>query len=213
MIDECLVVEFAVDGDNCPLADLSASVGTSVDCHPPLLRNDGTSLLRFSVSESAQEFATALDDDERIDYLHVVDGGHSITARCLSKQPCVVHDLIDAGFLAESLEYSEGNGFFSGGVVGYDVLRNIIDSLQDTVGVDIKRVYPLDNDEENAVHKRWGLTPAQEEALRVGYEMEYLSVPREVTASDVADELGISKSAFLERLHRGEQQLFSQMFR
>jgi predicted DNA binding protein len=37
-------------------------------------------------------------------------------------------------------------------------------------------------------------------------------VPREVTAADVAAELGISKSAFLERLHRAERTLFRQLF-
>ncbi len=42
--------------------------------------------------------------------------------------------------------------------------------------------------------------------------MGYFSVPREATASDVAEELGISKSAFLERLHRAERSMFTQIF-
>jgi predicted DNA binding protein len=42
--------------------------------------------------------------------------------------------------------------------------------------------------------------------------MGYFSVPRETTASEVAAELGISKSAFLERLRRGQDGLFAQVF-
>jgi predicted DNA binding protein len=42
--------------------------------------------------------------------------------------------------------------------------------------------------------------------------MGYFAVPRESTATEVADEIGISKSAFLERLRRGQAGLFRQLF-
>lgn len=212
MIDDCLVVEFAVDGDDCPLSELTEEYSTRVKCRPPLLREDGTSLLHFTVTENAEEIVSALDDDERIDFLHAVDTDQGTNVRCLSRQPCVIHDLVDSGFLAESLEYRYGTGYFSGSVIGYDVLQNVLQTTRDAIGVDLKRVYPLYADDDDDVVKKWDLTPAQEEALRVAYEINYLSVPREVTAVDVADELGISKSAFLERLRRAEHQILAQMF-
>lgn len=73
-------------------------------------------------------------------------------------------------------------------------------------------VHPLESNEENLIVKQWDVTPAQEEALRAALEMEYIAVLRAVTASDVADELEISKSAFLERLQRGEYHVFSRIF-
>ncbi|WP_435348571.1 helix-turn-helix domain-containing protein [Haloarchaeobius sp. HRN-SO-5] len=212
MIEECLVVEFAVTGDDCPFADATSELDTTVHCHPPQYRADGTTLLRFTATSRTDDLASWLDEDDRIAYLHVSDAGDGSNYRCLSKHPCVIHDLINTGFMAESLEYRNGRGIFSGGVVGYDVLRNVLETTQDAVGVDLKRVYPLDSSQDELIVKKWDLTPAQEEALRVGLEMNYLSVPREVTATDVADELGISKSAFLERLHRGEQHLLGQIF-
>jgi predicted DNA binding protein len=42
--------------------------------------------------------------------------------------------------------------------------------------------------------------------------MGFFSVPREADASEVAAELGIGKSAFLERLRRGQATLFAQLF-
>lgn len=212
MIDDCLVVEFAVDGDDCPLSELTAEHGTRVECRPPLSRGDGTSLLYFTVTENEAEMVSGLEADDRIDFLHVVETGDGTNVRCLSRQPCVIHELVDVGFLVESLEYRDGTGYFSGCVVGYDVLHNVLETTRDAIGVELQRVYPLDTDEEDSVVKKWDLTPAQEEALRAAYEMEYLSVPRAVTAEDVAAELGISKSAFLERIRRAEQQLLSQMF-
>ena len=212
MIENCLVVEFAVEGDDCVLADVTGDLGAEVQCRPPLARSDGTALLRATVTKLADDVVEALDADDRVNFLHVVDEEQGTNVRFLTKQPCVVHDLVDSGFLVESLEYANGTGTFGGSVVGYDVLRNVLKTTRDAIGVDLKRVYQLDSNEEDYVVKKWDVTPAQEEALRAAFEMEYLAVPREVTASDVAAELDISKSAFLERLRRGEHQLLAQMF-
>ena len=57
------------------------------------------------------------------------------------------------------------------------------------------------------------LTPAQEAALRTALETGYFSVPRDATASEVAAELEISKSAFLERLRRGQESLLREALR
>lgn len=212
MIEECLVVEFAVTGDDCPLAEATDELETTVHCHPPQYREDGTTLLRFTATSDTDRLAEWLDQDDRIGYLHVTDSDGTRNYRCLARQPCVVHELINTGFMAESVEYRRGRGIFSGYVVGYDVLRNILQTTQDAVGVSLQHVYPLDSSQDEQIVKKWNLTPAQEEALRASMEMNYLSVPREVTASEVAEELGIGKSAFLERLHRGEQHLLRQIF-
>jgi predicted DNA binding protein len=211
MIDECLVVEFRVQDDGCPLADATRAAGVDVDAQPPQLRADGYALLRFTAPES-DEFAAALDGDDRIRYLHFSTSDGRQNGRCLSKQPCVVHDLVSAGFMMESLRYRDGSAVFTGAVVGHDVLRGVLDTAGETVGVTLERAYPIQADEEGAVAQRWDLTPRQEEALRAAVARDYFAVPRGATAAEVADDLDISKSAFIERIHRGEHALFSQAF-
>ena len=211
MIDECLVVEFRVEDDDCPLADATRAAGVTVDARPPQLRADGYALLRFTAPDS-EAFVTALDADGRIRYLHVssVDGRRN--GRCLSKHLCVVHDLVSAGFMIESLRYRDGSATFTGAVVGREVLRGVLDTAGETVGVTLERTYPLGADEESTVVQQWDLTPRQEEALRTAVGMDYFAVPRGATAAEVAAAIGISKSAFLERVHRGESTLFGQVF-
>jgi predicted DNA binding protein len=210
MIPECLVVEFAVSGDDCPLADASR-VGVTVDATPPQLRADGNALLRFGAPDD-DRLARALDGDDRIRYLHRARGGGRATYRCLSKQPCVVHELVSEGFVVESLAYRDGDARFTGAVVGYDVLEGVMNRAGETVGVRLERVHPLGAEEDQPVAQRWNLTPRQEEALRAAQRMGYFDVPRGADASDVAAELGIGKSAFLERLRRGQRSLFTQLF-
>ncbi|AFK21500.1 transcriptional regulator (plasmid) [Haloferax mediterranei ATCC 33500] len=211
MIEECLVAEFRIDGDDCPLARATEEVPATVDAAAPQLRADGNVLLHFSAS-SDDRLAATLDADDDIRYLHVTRGDDAHTYRCLSKHPCVVHELVDVGFLVESMEYNDGGATMRGAVVGYDVLRGVMEKAGHTVGIQLQRVYPLRSDETPPVGRAWDLTPAQEESLRVAVEMGYFELPRTITAEDVADELGISKSAFLERLRRAQQSLFGTLF-
>lgn len=211
MIDECLGVEVRIEGDSCPLAQAVRAVDVSVDARPPLLRDDGNALLRFSGPES-DRLAAVLDADDRLHYLYRsrTDGRH--TYRCLSTRRCVVHDLVSAGFLVDSLTYGPESTAVTGAVVGQEVLQGVMETAGETVGVELERVYPLGPEDDAPVASRWDLTPAQAESLRTAVEMGYFTVPRKTTASEVADAMGISKTAFLERLHRAQNALLSQAF-
>ncbi|PSQ02455.1 transcriptional regulator [Halobacteriales archaeon QS_5_70_17] len=208
MIEECLVVEFAVTGDGCPLAE--AAGGVTIDARPPQLRDDGYALLQFSAPDDPA-LASRLDGDDRLRYLHRARVEGRANFRCLSKAPCVVHDLVSEGFAAESLTYRDGSARFTGAVVGHEVLRGVMDRAGETVGVDLERVSPLGADGDVPVAQRWDLTPPQEAALRAAVAAGYFAVPREADAADVAEDLEISKSAFLERLRRAQRGLFEQL--
>jgi predicted DNA binding protein len=204
---ECLVVEIRVDGDGCPLA--TATDGTRVDAEPPLRRSDGNALLRFGTDEP--RVGDRLDGDDDIRYLHGSRADGRWTYRCLSKRRCVVHDLVDVGFLPEASTFEDGSERHLGAVVGRDVLQQVLEAAGAAVGVAIERITPLGEEGDAPVSRRWDLTPAQEAAIRTAYRLGYFEVPRAADASDVAAELGVSKSAFLERLRRGQATLFRQL--
>ncbi|PSP66082.1 transcriptional regulator [Halobacteriales archaeon QS_1_69_70] len=122
MIDDCLMAEFRIEGDDCPLAAATREVDVTIDAEPPLLRADGNVLLRFSARPN-DDLAAALEADDRVRYLYRARTGDRSTYRCLSLHPCVVHELLDTGFMVESLTYRDGGVVLRGAVVGYDVLR------------------------------------------------------------------------------------------
>lgn len=210
MLGECLFVEFDLDGDDCPLADATRATGATVDASAPQLRADGNALLQFS-SADGDALAAVLDADDRVRYLHVArdddDDDDRYTYRCLSRHPCVVHELTNAGLLVDGLHYRAGNARVTGAVVGRDVLQEVLSAAGDAVGVTLERTYPIGERDDAAVAERWGVTPAQADALRTAHAMGYFSVPRDADAADVAAALGVSKSAFLERLRRGLDRL------
>lgn len=62
-------------------------------------------------------------------------------------------------------------------------------------------------DGEDGGSPRSGLTDDQRETLVEAFEAGYYNIPRDVTAEDVADKLGISHQALSERLRRAYPQL------
>jgi predicted DNA binding protein len=212
MIDDCLMAEFRIEGDDCPLAAATGEVDASVDAAPPMLRTDGNVLLRFSAPPDDGELAAVLAADDRIRYLYHAPTEDRDTYRCLSLHPCVVHDLVDTGFMIESLTYSDGGVVLQGAVVGYDVLETVLETAGRTVGITLERVYAMRPDEDDPVETRWDLTPAQAASLRRALAMGYFAVPRATTATAVADAMGISKTAILERLRRAQASVFGAMF-
>jgi predicted DNA binding protein len=211
MIDECLIVEFDVEGDDCPLASATGTTGAAATAQPPQLREDGNVLLQFSTS-AGDALATALDTDSRIRYLHRSAAGPRDNFRCLSKHPCIVHELISDGLLVDSIQYQNGTARLTGAVVGHTVLQGVMETASDTVGVQLRRVYPLREEDDEPVAQRWDLTPSQVESIETACELGYFAIPREADAGEVADTLGISKSAFLERLRRAQASLFRDLF-
>lgn len=209
MIRECLLVEFRVRGDGCPLADGSRTAEAVIESAPPLLRRDGNVLLRFTTTDAG--LGGVLDEDDRIRYLHRSTVGGRDTFRCLAREPCVVHRLIDRGFLAESIRYRAGSERHVGAVAGQDVLEGVMEAAEVAGGVRLERVAPLGEEGGSPVEVLWDLTPAQVAALEAAYGMGYFEVPKRVTAQEVADALGISKSAFLERLRRGQSGLLERV--
>jgi predicted DNA binding protein len=212
MIDDCLAVEFRVRNDDCPLAEATRTVDVEIDARPPQRRSDGYDLLRFDATRS-DELTRVLDADDRLSYLHVSHTDGRSQYRCLSKHPCVVRRLIDGGLIVETLRYRDGAATIFGAVVGRAVLKGVMEAAGETVGVKLERVYPLESEATESAAQRWNLTPAQEACLRTALEMGYFAIPRETSSESVAEELGISKSAFLERLRRAEAALFRQLFR
>lgn len=56
-----------------------------------------------------------------------------------------------------------------------------------------------------------GVTPKQADALLLALEHGYFEVPREISATELAEEMGISRQAFSRRLQRGQQSIFTNL--
>jgi predicted DNA binding protein len=69
--------------------------------------------------------------------------------------------------------------------------------------LDVTRIYGL----EDLEAIKYDLTDPQYETLTTGVEQGYFDIPRETTAEELADELGISHQALSERFRRATRSL------
>lgn len=72
----------------------------------------------------------------------------------------------------------------------------------------LDRLYGANNDGGSVP----GVSVKQREALLAAYEAGYFAVPREASLENIAAELGISRSALAERLHRGQFHVLEHYF-
>ncbi|MEF8784970.1 MAG: helix-turn-helix domain-containing protein [Haloarculaceae archaeon] len=215
MIDESLVVEFTVAGNDCPVVDATADHDVVVDESPPAHRDDERTLLHFHAEGEIEGFVDRLDEEEEIDYLQVTEGGSVAQCRCLLHDECVLRALTTAGFMPHEIRIVDGTERFRGSVVGRDVLREVIQTAQQLGNVTLERVAEITagNSAEKELDTtiESSLTKQQREALVAALDQGYFNIPRGATATDVADELGISKSSFLGRIKRAQQTVFEQL--
>lgn len=69
--------------------------------------------------------------------------------------------------------------------------------------IDFRSIYQLDDGRQG----RFGLTDEQQDVIEIALKNGYFDVPREITLTDLADELDISHQALSERLRRGEKSI------
>lgn len=134
------------------------------------------------------------------------DGQQGCVCERIERRGCVVHEL-------QANENAMVVSFFSPDI---ETLREIIDCLRanaDSVklrrliesGGDVGDTHPVVLDREN-------LTDRQQEVLERAYDMGYFEHPREVSAGQVADALGITTSTFTEHLAASQRKLLDNIF-
>ena len=215
MIEKALVVEFSVAGNDCPVVEATNDHDVVVDETPPAHRDDGRTLLHFHAEGEVGDYVGELDDEADIDYLQVAESTDVAQCRCLLHDGCVLRELTTAGFMPHEIRIVDGVERFRGSVVGRDILREVIQTAQELGNVNLERVAEVTGGElagnELDTTIESSLTKQQREALVAALKNGYFSVPRDTTATEVADQLGISKSSFLGRLKRAQQTVFEQL--
>ena len=215
MINECLVVEFTVAGNDCPVVEATSDHDVVVNENPPAHRDDERTLLHFHAEGEIDAFVEGLDDEDEIDYLQVAEGGSVAQCRCLLHDECVLRVLTTAGFMPHEIRIVDGVERFRGSVVGRDVLRDVIQTAQELGNVKLERVAEVTADATSETELdttiESSLTKQQREALVAALDQGYFDVPRGATATDVAAQLDISKSSFLGRLKRAQRTVFEQL--
>ncbi|MFB6102347.1 MAG: helix-turn-helix domain-containing protein [Haloplanus sp.] len=204
-------VEFA-SSDVCPITNLSAATGSTVD-------SVAMNVCPDDCAESVTEFSLEGDPDTDIDaritpvfahgstrrYRFVHGDGVTCPCECLGQFECPV-----TRYVAQ-----DGTLTLVFHAADYDELKGIVAALRERFpAMDIKRFVRApasDSAQDNVFVNRSKLTSRQLEVLETAYEMGYFERPRRANATEIASVLDITPATFSEHLAAAERKLLDDL--
>lgn len=216
MEDGYVIVELAVDGAGCPLVEATRDHDVVLEERPPAIRSDGTPRVHFDAEGDVDAMESTVENHEAVSEVQFTESGSVGTCRASIDGECLLAPLVDAGFIPHEIRIENGVERLWGSVPGRDTLADVIAAAREHGSVRLERATTVSDEPATETSPRdrpdTALTKRQRDAVAAAQAMGYFEVPREADATAVADELGISKSAFLDRLKRAQATLFENLF-
>ncbi|MFB6220470.1 MAG: helix-turn-helix domain-containing protein [Halolamina sp.] len=187
----------------CPVARFSAATGASIDGVSTSVAPAGDVVTEFLADASGT--VEDVNAEPVFSYgtatVYRVAHGGACPCACLGEFGCPVHRCAAEDGELTVVFHAEG----------FDQLQDVMAELRERYTVDVQRLLqpPLSgNPEERLFVNRGKLTDRQLEVLRTAYERGYFDQPRDANATELAEELGISRSTFTEHLVAAQRKLF-----
>lgn len=153
-------------------------------------------------------------DSSNVDHVFAYDQRHVFQLSRAAGQGCVCERIEAAGCVVHEFSADTESLVVTFLVDDVPTLREIVDDLEsEGETVKLRRLVEDTTAETDrpVVLDRAKLTSRQREVLTRAYEMGYFEHPREATAGDVADALGISTSTFTEHLAAAQRKLLDDL--
>lgn len=214
-------VEFRVRDTECFFIDASDRLQCRVSLEHFVKRSDGVLLEYFTIEGASTDRVLSMVastpgiDDARL-VSRGVDGG---VFEFIVSGPCVTTTLADSGAVAQSVSAQNGVGHVVASVPAHVPVRRVVEAFRERYS-SVDLVAQHESSQNVPVQTRQGervaltdtLTPKQLEALRVAYLSGYFGWPRQSTAAECADALGIAQPTFSQHIRVAQEKVFDGLF-
>jgi len=215
--DNVIQLEFEVTNPDC----LAVHVSERCDCHCRIKtteRLEARQIITYLRFEGAppEEVKTAVSEMDVVEESRVVRAKKSEGLVEVIKKESATSVLRDAGAQTKHATATEGHGRIVAEVSPDANLREIAQSFEEGCpGYDLiakrevdKTVQTTDEFQETIENE---LTDKQQTAINAAFASGYYDWPRETTAEELADSLGITSSTLHQHLRKAEQKILDQV--
>lgn len=208
-------VEFRVPDRRLFFVDVSAVTGGSISLAELFPRADGRLLEYFTVEGVRPERVfEAAGDATGIDEARLVrEVDDSSLFEFVVSGPCIGGTLADLGAVIREVEARDGTGRVVADVPPHASVREVVESVQERHEAEFVARRIRDRSAPEFTRKAFRdalvdrLTERQMETLRAALGSGYYRWPREATAEECAERLGISQPTFAQHLRAGERKV------
>lgn len=214
-------IELEVRDRNCFFVRLSAETDCVIRLEELIHRADGNLLQYFSIRETPPEdiLELAASESAIAEARLVRNGSDANLFQFAVSGPCVTATLADTGAITRDVSAAGGVGRVVATVPSHVAVRTVVETFQ-TRHSETEFLAKRERDQSPPVRTKSGaqtiltdrLTEKQYEVLRTAYLSGYFAWPRESTAEECADALGISQPTFSQHLRTAQSKVFTALF-
>lgn len=214
-------IELEVRDRNCFFVRLSAETDCLIRLEELIHRADGNLLQYFSIRETSPEevLDMAASESAIAEARLVRNGTDGNLFQFVVSGPCVTATLADTGAITRDVSAAGGVGRVVATVPSHVAVRTVVETFQTRHPVS-EFLARRERDQSTPVRTNAGvhtiladrLTEKQYEVLRTAYLNGYFAWPRERTAEECADALGIAQPTFSQHLRTAQSKVFTALF-
>ena len=215
--DRAVEVRFDETPASTPFSRAAVACDCALEVQDIARVGEAASLFHLVVEGAAAEAAADALEDEGVEFARVIEAGaDGGRVQCRHAGPCPLATLVDHGGTVSRARFEpEGTTVVAAFAPGADTAA-VADAVTDACQafeVVSKRERDREPAEEPPVDERpavWDrLTDRQQEVLRAAYHAGYYEWPRETTAEELADALGVSSPTLGQHFRKAHARLVS----
>lgn len=216
MSDHLLAEVELFEPESCHIASFATEEWTVTNVsRNGLGGSDGTVVEEFTLTGESDAEPPVSTDTEDIKRVFAFDDEYIFRTERPAAQDCACQRIEQAGCVVQDITITDATLEITFLVGQTETLRNVISDLKGTAeSVTLQRlIESCDSSQscEPTILDRDALTERQQGVLETAYEMGYFQKPRDATAGDVAEELGISTTTFSEHLAVAQNKLLTDL--
>ncbi|WP_276271407.1 helix-turn-helix domain-containing protein [Haloarcula litorea] len=214
---DCVLAEVEVfDPPSCHVSHYADEEWDVCDVSRSALSGvDGDVVEEFTLTGDPDATPPSVEDSDHVEQVFSYDDEHVYRLSRPADQGCVCERIERSGCVVQDLSAVEDSVIVTFLVEDVETLRDVVGDLRETGDtVSLRRLVESANSPSRArpaVLDREALTERQEEVLERAYEMGYFEHPRDATAGEVADALGIATATFTEHLAAAQRKLLDDL--
>ncbi|MXV63942.1 GAF domain-containing protein [Natronorubrum sp. JWXQ-INN-674] len=215
--DTVVELTFEITDAETPLVAVAAEFDVTLSLDGLVPQRDGRPLCYLSVDDEPHRVANALTVEDAVERVRVVaDYGDEGSVELTLGEGTPLGRLSTRGATVRSAKYEAGSGRIVIELPPEEDVRRIADAVTRTFDAAViakqQRERSTTTAREFRDELRDRLTDHQANALRTAFFADYFESPRESSAEDVADALGITGPTLLYHLRAGQRKLLASFF-
>lgn len=217
--ERSIELDFRVRGSTTPVLELVSETDATFEFEDAVQRTDGRLHAYFTVRDIPTDETLAFVEDVSWveDVRLVADRDEGALYEAALTDESFLRTLVDRGAMPRSLSVTDGEGRFVARIPQDGDVRTFVElfeSYYDDVELVARREVddPVMSRQEFETELADRLTDRQREIVRMAYAAGFFEWPRESTAQEIADALGVSQPTVSRHVRGAERELFGLLF-